>query len=159
MMSETPEDKSPAPLYLEDLQIGQRFVSRSHLVDEQQIIAFASQFDPQPFHIDAEHAKTSFFGELVASGWHTAAITMRLMVDHGVPIAGGLIGAGAEISWPKPTKPGSILHVESEVIDLKISRSRPDRGIATMRSETKDQIGEVVQVLTAKLILFRRERA
>ena len=148
--------KSNEFLNLEDLQIGQRFVSGTQSIDEEQIKAFASQFDPQPFHLDETAAKNSFFGGLVASGWHTAAVTMRLMVDHGVPIAGGLVGAGAEISWPKPTRPGSVLHVESEIIDLKASRSRPDRGIATIRSETRDQSGDVVQILVAKLIVLRR---
>jgi acyl dehydratase len=151
----TPSDSNQV-LNFEDLEIGQRFISGTHLVDEAQIKAFAAQFDPQPFHLDHEAGTSSLFGGLVASGWHTASITMRLMVDHGVPIAGGLIGAGAEISWPKPTRPDSILHVESEIIDLKSSRSRPDRGIATIRSETRDQTGDVLQVLVAKLIVFRR---
>lgn len=143
-------------LHFEDLHVGQRFISGEYQVDESQIKAFASQFDPQPFHLDGEAAKETFFQELVASGWHTAAITMRLMVKGGLPIAGGLIGAGGEISWPKPTRPGSVLHVESEIVELKSSRSRPDRGIATVRSETRDQTGETVQMLLAKLIVFRK---
>jgi len=146
-------------LYLEDLQVGQRFVSGAHQIDEEQIRAFAKQFDPQPFHLDAEAAKATFFGELVASGWHTAAITMRLLVESGLPIAGGLIGASGEITWPKPVRPGAVLHVESKVLELRPSRSRPDRGLATVRSETRDQIGEVVQVLVAKLVVLRRPQA
>jgi acyl dehydratase len=144
------------PVFLEDLQVGQRFVSDTHRIDEEQIRAFAGQFDPQPFHLDAEAAKETFFGGLVASGWHTAAITMRLLVGGGLPIAGGIVGAGAEIAWPKPVRPGSTLHVESEILELRPSRSRPNRGVATVRSETRDQIGEVVQVLVAKLVVPRR---
>lgn len=142
--------------YLDDLYVGQQFVSGSHALDAQQIMAFAAQFDPQPFHLDAEAAKHGFFGELVASGWHTVAITMRLLVQGGVPVAGGVIGAGAEVSWPMPTRPGDVLHVETEVVDIKPSRSRPDRGIVTVRSATRNQRGEVVQILTAKLVVPRR---
>jgi acyl dehydratase len=125
-------------------------------VDEVQIKAFAGQFDPQPFHLDNEAAQGSFFGGLVASGWHTAAITMRLLVDGAAPIAGGVIGAGGEIQWPRPTRPGDILRVESEVLEVKPSRSRPDRGIVTLRSETLNQEDQAVQVLTAKLVVPRR---
>ena len=142
--------------YLDDMQVGQRFTSGTYLLDEAQIIAFAKQFDPQPFHTDPEAAKGTFFDELVASGWHTAAITMKLMVETGLPIAGGIIGGGGEISWPRPTRPGSILHVESEVLELKQSKSRPDRGMAIIRNETKNQAGETVQVMTAKLVVPRR---
>ena len=85
-------------LYLDDLRVGQRFVIGTHVVDEEQIRAFAAQFDPQPFHLDAETAKTTFFGGLVASGWHTAAVTMRLLVQSGRPLVGGIVGAGAEIT-------------------------------------------------------------
>ncbi|HEX5126206.1 MAG TPA: MaoC family dehydratase, partial [Rhodocyclaceae bacterium] len=135
---------------------GDRFRSGEHALDALQIKAFAMAFDPQPFHLDEDAAKDSLFGGLAASGWHTAAITMRLMVTSGVPIAGGLIGAGGEISWPMPTRPGDVLHVDSEIIDIKPSRSRPDRGIATVRSETCNQHGQVVQVLMAKMVVFRR---
>src|SRR5262245_35570849 len=107
-----------APLSLEDLRVGQRFVSGTHRIDEEQIRAFAAQFDPQPFHLDAEAAKGTLFGGLVASGWHTAALTMRLLVEGGLPIAGGIIGAGAEITWPNPTRPGDVLQAESEVLEL-----------------------------------------
>jgi len=142
-------------LYLDDLHVGQRFTSGTHLIDEEQIKVFARQFDPQPFHLDAEAAKGTLFEGLVASGWHTAAITMRLLVAS-LPIAGGLIGAGGEIAWPKPTRPGAVLHVESEIVELRPSRSRPDRGLATIRSETRNQLGEIVQVLVAKLVVPRR---
>src|SRR5688500_838849 len=104
-MASTSHHATTGPLYFDDLHVGQRFTSASHPIDAEQIQAFARQFDPQPFHVDVEAAKDSFFQELVASGWHTAAITMRLLVTGGIPIAGGLIGAGCEISWPKPTRP------------------------------------------------------
>ena len=145
-----------APLYLEDITVGDRFSSAEHALDEQQIKAFAMQFDPQPFHLDHDAAKNTLFGGLAASGWHTAAITMRLLVTSGMPLADGIIGAGAEISWPKPTRPGNVLRVESEVIDITPSRSRPDRGMVTMRSETRNQHGDVLQLLVAKLVVSRR---
>jgi acyl dehydratase len=144
-------------LYFDDLHIGQRFFSASHAMDEAQIKAFASQFDPQPFHLDEQAARISLFGGLAASGWHTASVTMRLMVTSGLPVAGGVIGAGCEINWPRPTRPGDILSVESEVLAVSSSRSRPDRGIVTMRSKTHNQAGEVVQEMTAKLVVFKRQ--
>lgn len=142
--------------YLEDLEIGQRFTSGSHELDTAQIQAYARQFDPQPFHVDPEAARDSFFGGLAASGWHTASITMRLLLDGGAPIAGGVIGGAAEINWPQPTRPGDILQVESEVMALAPSRSRPDRGMVTLRSVTRNQRGETLQVLVAKLVVPRR---
>lgn len=145
--------------YLEDLHAGQTFVSGSHELDEEQIKAFASAFDPQPFHLDHEAAKDTLFGGLAASGWHTAAITMRLNVETGLPLAHGIIGAGGEIQWPAPTRPGDILHVESEVKEIVPSRSRPDRGIATIVSRTLNQRGDVLQILTAKLVVYRRPAA
>ena len=143
-------------LYLDDLHVGQRFVSGTHLLDEEQIRAFARQFDPQPFHLDPEAAKETLFEGLVASGWHTAAVTMRLLVESGLPLAGGIVGAGGEIAWPTPARPGAALRVESEILELRPSRSRPDRGLVTVRSETRDQAGETVQVLVAKLVVPRR---
>jgi len=142
-------------LYLDDLQVGRRFVSKTYFVDEAEIKAFARQFDPQPFHLDENAAKDSLFSGLVASGWHTAAMTMRLLVE-GLPLAGGLIGAGGELSWPQPTRPGDILRVESEVQEIIPSRSRPDRGVALMRIITRNQRDEVVQILVAKLVVPRR---
>lgn len=142
--------------YLDDLTVGQRFVSPSHTLDDGQIKAFAGQFDPQPFHLDDDAARGTLFGGLAASGWHTAAITMKLLVGGGAPIAGGIIGAGGEIKWPSPTRPGDVLHVESEVIEIVPSRSRPDRGMVTMRSRTMNQAGQVVQEFTAKLVVPRR---
>jgi acyl dehydratase len=148
------EEKSA--LYLEDLRVGQRFRSGTLRIDEEQIRAFAKQFDPQPFHLDAGAAKDTLFDGLVASGWHTAALSMRLLVEGGLPLAGGIIGAGAELTWPNPTRPGDTLQVESEVLEVRPSRSRPDRGIATVRSETRNQRGDTVQVLVSKLVVPRR---
>src|SRR5438477_13065236 len=152
--------RSPAEaLFLDDLAVGQRFSSGSHTIDEAQIKAFAAQFDPQPFHLDGQAAKATLFGALAASGWHTAAITMKLLVESGLPLAGGIIGSGGEISWPKPTRPGDTLTVLSEIEEVIPSRSRPDRGMVRVRNETRNQHGEIVQLLMAKLIVPRRTAA
>ena len=143
-------------LYLEDLTVGQRFVSAGRAMTAETIKAFAAEFDPQPFHLDEAAAEASLFGGLAASGWHTAALTMRLLVDGGLPLAGGLIGASGELSWPRPTRPGDVLHVESTVEKIAPSRSRPDRGMVTMRMETKTEAGEVVQVFVVNMLAFRR---
>jgi acyl dehydratase len=145
-----------AALYLEDFVVGARFTSGTHTLDADQIKTFARQFDPQPFHLDEEAARHSFFGGLVASGWHTAAITMSLLVESGMPIAGGLIGAGGELTWPRPTRPGDTLTVESEVLAVTPSRSRPERGMITLRSRTRNQKGEVVQDMTSRMLAWRR---
>jgi acyl dehydratase len=158
-MAETGEQSVPERLHLEDLSVGQRFTSGVVIVDEAAITGFAGQFDPQPFHLDPAAAARSLFGELVASGWHTAAVTMRLLVDGGAPIAGGIIGGGVEISWPRPVRPGDVLQVESEVIAITPSRSRPDRGTVSLRSETRNQRGEPVQILTSRLVVPRRPAA
>jgi len=146
-------------LTLDDVTPGQSFTSASHAIDANQIKAFAREFDPQPFHLDDDAAKDTFFGGLAASGWHVAAITMKLLVGDAAPFEGGVIGAGGEISWPKPTRPGDVLTVTSQVLEVTPSRSRPDRGMITMRSETRNQRGEVVQVLTARLVVPRRVEA
>ena len=151
--------KSASRTFFDDLSVGQRFSSSSHTVDAAQIKAFAAQFDPQPFHLDGEAARATLFGGLAASGWHTAAITMKLLVESGLPLRGGIIGSGGEISWPKPTRPGDTLTVVSEVEELTPSRSRPDRGMVRVRSETRNQHGETVQVLIAKLVVPRRTTA
>ena len=145
-----------AELYLEDFAVGQRFTSATHRIDADQIKAFASRFDPQPFHTDDIAAQTSFFKGLAASGWHTAAITMSLLVKSDMPLAGGLIGAGGEIFWPRPTRPGDVLQVVSEILAVTPSRSRPERGTITVKSETRNQNGEVLQVLTSKMLVWRK---
>ena len=146
----------PQKLYLEDLQPGQKFSTGSLTVTADEIKDFAQKYDPQPFHLDDEAAKTTLFGGLAASGWHTAALTMRLNVTAGPQLAGGIIGGGGEISWPTPTRPGDVLHVESEVLEVTPSRSRPDRGMAVLRSETLNQHGKTVQLSVMKLVVFRR---
>ena len=143
-------------LYLEDLSIGDRFQSGEHLLDAAQIKAFALQFDPQPFHTDEEAAKNTFFGSLAASDWHTAALTMKLLVESGIPLAEGVIGSGGELQWPKPTRPGDVLHVVSEVLDITPSRSKPGRAMVTMRCRTLNQCGEVLQYFTPKLLVHAR---
>ena len=143
-------------LTFDDLAVGQHFTSGTHALDTAQIKAFAAQFDPQHFHLDERTAQGSFFGGLAASGWHTAAITMKLLVGGGAPFAGGLIGAGGEIAWPKATRPGDVLQVFSEVVEIKPSRSRPERGMVTLRCETRNQNGDTLQILTAKLVVERR---
>lgn len=148
--------KTETLLTLEDLAVGQRFISGTHVLDTAQIRSFAVQFDPQRFHLDEEAAHETMLGGLAASGWHTAALTMKLLVGGGAPFAGGLIGAGGEIAWPKPTRPGDVLQVFSEVIDIKPSRSRPERGMVTLRSETRNQNGDILQILKAKLVVERR---
>ena len=147
------------PLYLGDLQVGQKFISGSYVMDETRMKEFAAEFDPQPFHLDEAAGKASLFGGLVASGWHTAAVTMRLMATGGLPFAGGLIGLGGEGYWPRPTRPGDILHVESEIVEITHSRSKPNQAIVTVKSTTINQDGLPVYVLTAKILSFRRPSA
>ena len=147
--------KGSGDFYFEDLRVGQRFETGTHTLSEDEIKAFAAAFDPQPFHLDEQLARGTLFGGLAASGWHTAAITMRLLVDLGIP-AGGLIGMGGEIAWPRPTRPGDTLRVASEVLEVTPSRSRTDRGTVSIRNETRNQRGEIVQEFTGKLIVYRR---
>jgi acyl dehydratase len=143
-------------LYLEDLYVGQRFESRSHRIDADQIKAFAAAFDPQPFHLSDEGAAGTLFNSLAASGWHTMAITMRLLVES-VPLAAGLIGASTEVVWPTPTRPGMVLSVISEIVDIKPSRTKPGMAIVTMRSETRDEAGTIVEIFTARMPVFGRD--
>ena len=146
-------------LYLEDLSIGQRFTSGSYRMDETRIKAFAAEFDPQPFHLDESAAEASIFRRLTASGWHTAAVAMRLLVAGGLPLANGIIGMGGEIAWPKPTRPGDTLRVESEILEIRLSRLKPNQGIVTARCTTLNQNEEPVYVFTAKVLVFRRASA
>lgn len=144
-------------LYLDDLQVGQEFLSEAHHLDAEQIIAYASQFDPQPFHLDAEVAKDTFFQGLAASGWHTMSITMKLLVQS-MPFAKGIIGAGGEISWPRPTRPGDILRVKSTIKEIRPSQTKPGRGMVKVYSQTFNQADEVLQELTANLLVFGKDR-
>jgi acyl dehydratase len=142
-------------LWLEDLSVGQRFTSATHALDAAQIKRFAADYDPQPFHLSDEGARGSIFQTLAASGWHTMALTMRLLVDS-VPLADGLIGASTEVTWPRPTRPDSVLQVFSEITDIAPSRSKPNMAIVTMRAETRDQNGDLLQIFTARMPVFKR---
>lgn len=144
------------PLHLDDLSVGDVFESGEHRIDAEQIVAFAREFDPQPFHTDPEAAGATFFRGLAASGWHTGAVSMRLIVAS-VPFADGIIGAGGDITWPTPTRPGDVLRVRSEVLEITPSRSRPNRAIALVRSVTRNQAGEVRQEFTSRMLVFRKE--
>jgi acyl dehydratase len=143
-------------LYLDDLHVGQRFASGTYVIDEARIKEFAAEFDPQPFHLDETAAQASIFKGLAASGWHTAAIAMRLLVTGGLPFANGIVGLGGEISWPRPTRPGDVLCVESEVVEITPSRSKPQQGVVTVRSTMLNQNGEAVYIFNAKVLVMRR---
>ncbi|HKV04998.1 MAG TPA: MaoC family dehydratase [Candidatus Acidoferrales bacterium] len=151
-----PTSEAPEALYLEDLRVGQRFTTGSYRMNEDRMKAFAAEFDPQPFHLDESAAQKSVFHGLAASGWLTAAATMRLTVTGPLKLAGGLVGFGGEITWPQPTRAGDTLRVESEVLEIRPSRSKPNQGIVIVRSATLNQDGDEVQVFTAKLLVFRR---
>lgn len=156
----TTETIQRSALYLEDFSVGQVFVSQTVTVDSAAIKDFASHYDPQPFHLDEAAAMKSLFGGLAASGWHTAALTMRLLVQGGLPITGGIIGAGVEeLRWSKPVRPGDALRVESEVLEIRPSRSRPEQGLMKVRSTTFNQRDEPVQVMISNLVVPRRAAA
>jgi acyl dehydratase len=143
--------------FFEDLEVGQKFRSGTIEVTAERIKSFAAEFDPQPFHLDEEAAQESLFAGLAASGWHTASLTMRLLVDSDLKLAGGTIGAGGEdLRWPRPVRPGDLLRIEAEVIDLRPSRSRPGLGIVKIRLTTFNQRGEPVQLSTPALMVRRR---
>ena len=143
--------------YLEDLHVGDRFESDAFPVSEHDIIAFARAFDPQPFHLDVEAAKQSVFGGLVASGWHTAAMTMKLFVTGGLRLAGGSVGLGVdELRWPLPVRAGDTLRLQTEIMEIRPSRSKPDRGIIRIRNVTTNQKGEEVQTFFASVLVRRR---
>lgn len=143
--------------YLEDFLPGQKFSTGRLRVEGDRIKSFAAEFDPQPFHLDEEAARGSLFGGLAASGWHTAALTMRLLVQSEFQPAGGILGAGfEELRWPRPVRPGDELRAESEVLEVRASKSRPDQGLIKVRTTTLNQNGEAVQIFSANLIVPRR---
>ncbi len=143
--------------YLEDFAPGQVFDTGKHRVDKNEIFAFARQYDPQPFHVDEEAARQSPFQGLAASGWHTAAMTMRLMVDGEFKPAGGILGVGFEdLSWPRAVRPGDELRARSEVLEVRPSKSKPDRGMIRVRTTTFNQNDEPVMVFTGNLLVPRR---
>jgi acyl dehydratase len=144
-------------LYLEDLNVGDRFGSDTIEVTKESIFEFARQFDPQPFHLDENAAAQSIFKELTASGWHTAAMSMRLFVTGEFKPVGGSIGLAVdELRWPQPVRPGDILKVETEILDVRKSRSKPDRGIIRIRNVSTNQRGEIVQTFMAFVMVRRR---
>jgi acyl dehydratase len=143
--------------YLEDFAVGQTFGSGRLRISKEQVRAFAAEFDPQPFHLDEEAAQNTIFKGLAASGWHTAALTMRLLVESELKPAGGIVGAGFdEFRWPRPVRPGDELHIESEVLEVRASRSLPNQGLIKVRTMTLNQDNEAVQVQIANLIVPRR---
>jgi len=144
--------------FLEDYVVGEVLKPTRRLrVEKDAIIAFARQFDPQPFHLDEEAGRKSIFGGLVASGWHTAAMTMRLVADSEYRPAGGSIGLGFDgLRWPLPVRPGDELHIETEVLEVRTSKSRPDSGLVKLRTQTINQNGKVVQELIGTALVPRR---
>ena len=160
-MSEQPRQSGssanlPADLYLEDLFVGQRLTSGTYQMDEERIKAFATEFDPQPFHLDGAAAQATVFQGLAASGWHTAAVAMRLLVTGGLPLGNGIIGLGGDLTWPNPTRPGDTLHVESEIVEITPSRSKPNQAVVKVKSTTLNQEGKAVYVFTGKVLVFKR---
>jgi acyl dehydratase len=144
--------------YFEDLKAGERFKSATYKVSEEQIISFAREFDPQPFHLDAVVADQTMFKGLIASGWHTAGITMRLFVQT-LNFAEGAIGLGVdELRWPNAVRPDDVLQVETEIVDLRLSQSKPSHGIVRLRNVTTNQRGEIVQTMTASALVLRAKR-
>jgi acyl dehydratase len=143
--------------YLEDFAVGQVFRSGTLRIDIERIKRFAAEFDPQPFHLDETVARDAIFRGLVASGWHTAAVTMRLLVESELKPAGGIVGVGFdEFRWPRPVRPGDELRVESEVLEVRPSRSRPNQGLIKLRTTTLNQNGEAVQATVGTLVVPRR---
>ena len=144
--------------YLEDFAVGQTFGSGRVRIDKERIFAFAAEFDPQPFHLDEAAARHSIFSGLAASGWHTAAVTMRLLCDSELKPAGGIIGAGLdECRWPRPVRPGDELRIECEVIEVRPSKSRPEQGLIKLRTATLNQDGEAVLIHVVNLVVLRRK--
>jgi len=145
--------------YLEDFAVGQTFGSGRLHIDKERVLAFAAEFDPQPFHLDEAAARRSIFGGLAASGWHTAAATMRLLTESDLKPAGGIIGAGLdECRWPRPVRPGDELRVECEVLEVRPSKSRPEQGLIKLRTTTLNQDGEAVLVHVVNLVVLRRNQ-
>ena len=149
-------ETAPQPLWLDDIEVGLQYRTAERLLEADEIIEFARRYDPQPFHLSEEGAVDTLFGTLAASGWHTAAITMRLVVTSAIPIATGIIGASIELAWPTPTRPGDVLHVDLAVDSVTPSRSKPDRGFVGVTYNTVNQHDAVRQHTVANLLAFRR---
>jgi acyl dehydratase len=143
-------------LYLDDLKVGQTFTTGTATLTAEAVREFAGQFDPQPFHLDEAAGRASVFGRLAASGWHTGALSMRLLVEGEMRIAGGLIGLSGQLSWPHATYPGDTLRVESEILDIRVSATRSDCGVITVRNRTLNQHDEIVQDAVVEILVPRR---
>ena len=143
-------------LWLDDIEVGRRYRTNEYQLSADEIIEFAERFDPQPFHLSEQGAAGTLFETLAASGWHTAAITMRLVSTTSIPIATGIIGASIELAWPTPTRPGDVLHVELTVDSVTRSRSKPDRGFVRVSYDTINQHDAVRQHTVANLLAFRK---
>jgi acyl dehydratase len=155
--NDTSSTGSRNELYLEDFAVGQTYGSGHLRIEADRIKSFAAEFDPQPFHLDEQAARKTMFGGLAASGWHTAAHTMRLLVESELKPAGGIVGAGFdEMRWPLPVRPGDELHVQSEIMEIRPSKSRPNQGLIKVRTTTFNQKGEAVQVSVGNLVVLRR---
>ena len=150
-------ETAPQPLWLDDIEVGLQYRTAERLLEADEIIEFARRYDPQPFHLSEEGAVDTLFGTLAASGWHTAAITMRLVVTSAIPIATGIIGASIELAWPTPTRPGDVLHVDLAVDSVTPSRSKPDREFVGVTYNTVNQHDAVRQHTVANLLAFRRQ--
>lgn len=147
------------PLWLDNIEVGARFQTDEYEISDEEIVDFARKFDPQPFHLSNQAAVDTFFEGLAASGWHTAAITMRLLVTSGISIATGIIGASVEVVWPSPTRAGDVLHVELTVESVKVSKNQPDRGFVTVTYNTTNQDGKTRQRTTANLLVFKKPKS
>lgn len=146
-------------LYLEDLKVGDRFISRDYEMTLEEITQFAQLYDPQPFHIDEKAAlKHPVFQGLAASGWHTSAVVMRLWTEC-FQVAGGLIGSETSLRWPRPTRVGDLVHVEVEIASITPSKSKPDRGIVSYITQALNQHGDVLLISTTKILIFKRDNS
>ncbi|WIM87194.1 MaoC family dehydratase [Candidatus Mycobacterium wuenschmannii] len=143
-------------LWLDDIHVGYRFRTDDYELTADDIVEFATKWDPQPFHVSEDTARETFFKSLAASGWHTAAITMRLLVTSGMPVANGIIGAGGEVAWPTATRPGDKLHVEAEIVDVQ-AKPNATRGFVTIAYDTVNQDGEIRQSSKARLLVFAKQ--
>lgn len=145
-----------AERFLEDFTVGQTFGSGRLTVNAEGIKRFAAEFDPQPFHLDEQAASKSLFRGLAASGWHTTALTMRLLVESDFKPAGGVIGASLDVRWPKPVRPGDELRVQTEILEINPSKTRPELGFMKVKVTTLNQAGEAVQIYVGNLVVLRR---
>jgi len=159
-MSEAQKSSAENYLYLEDLSVGQKFYAGPITVTQEEIIAFAKQYDPQDFHTDPVKAKNTAFGELVASGWHTAAMTMRMITDATPKMEGGMIGRAIEkMGWPRPVRPGDVLSLEMQVLETRTSEKSTSRGTMRTKNTVTNQNGKPVLEMEAVVFVPRRTKS